>query len=135
MKRSTFIMIKPDAVKRGLVGDIISRFEKIGELGLIEFKMMTRREAKKFYGEHTAKPFFEELISFMTSGPVVGFILHGRNIIERVRKTIGATDPVEAAPGTIRADFGIGNRIMENVVHASANCVDVTREANLFFGE
>lgn len=133
--RSTFVMIKPDAVKRGLIGEIISRLEKIGTISLIECKVLTKRMAKAFYNEHAVQPFFEELVEFMSSGPVIGILLNGRDIIERTRKIIGATDPVEAAPGTIRSDFGIGNRIMENVIHASANCVDANREFDLFFGE
>jgi len=128
----TFIMIKPDGVQRNLIGEIISRFEKKG-LKLTAMKMMdvSRSLAEEHYGEHVGKPFFEELVSFITSGPVVAMVWEGQGAISLARGMMGKTDPSEAAPGTIRGDYGIftGN----NVVHGSDSPQSAEREINLFF--
>lgn len=128
----TFIMIKPDGVQRNLIGEIISRFEKKG-LRLAAMKMMdvSRPLAEEHYGEHVGKPFFEELVSFITSGPVVAMVWEGQGAISLARGMMGKTNPSEAAPGTIRGDYGIftGN----NVVHGSDSPQSAEREINLFF--
>lgn len=128
----TFIMIKPDGVQRNLIGEIISRFEKKG-LRLAAMKMMdvSRSLAEEHYEEHVGKPFFEELVSFITSGPVVAMVWEGQGAISLARGMMGKTNPSEAAPGTIRGDYGIftGN----NVVHGSDSPQSAEREINLFF--
>ncbi|RQD78766.1 MAG: nucleoside-diphosphate kinase [Candidatus Syntrophonatronum acetioxidans] len=128
----TFLMIKPDGVQRNLIGEIISRFEKKG-LKMVAMKMMEvpRSLAEEHYGEHVDKPFFNELVSFITSGPVVAMVWEGQGAISLVRGMMGKTDPSEAVPGTIRGDYGIftGN----NVVHGSDSPQSAEREINLFF--
>lgn len=128
----TFIMIKPDAVQRNLVGEIISRFEKKG-LKLCALKMIhiNRELAEEHYAEHKEKPFFGELVSFITSGPVVAMIWEGQGAVQVVRKMMGSTDPQEAPAGTIRGDFALflGN----NVVHGSDSLESASREIALFF--
>ena len=114
----TFVMIKPDAVKRGLVGEIIARFERKGlKIKALKMKWLTREEAEKLYEVHRGKPFFEELVEFITSGPVVAMILEGDSAVEVVRLMIGPTDGRKAPPGTIRGDFALD--IGVNVIHAS----------------
>ncbi|WP_091349545.1 nucleoside-diphosphate kinase [Anaerobranca gottschalkii] len=131
MERS-FVMIKPDGVKRGLIGEIINRFERKGYI-IKDLKMMTIPEtlAEKHYQEHQQKPFFNELIQYITSGPVVAMILEGENCISGVRTIVGSTDPTKAAPGTIRADYA--TNIRYNVIHASDSPESAQREIDLFF--
>jgi len=128
----TFSMLKPDAVQRGLTGEIIGRFEKKG-LKLVALKLMiiSRELAERHYGEHLGKPFFEELVDFITSGPVVAMVWEGKNAVQVVRTMMGKTDPQEALPGTIRGDFGLftGN----NIVHGSDSLQSADREISLFF--
>ncbi|MBS4032615.1 MAG: nucleoside-diphosphate kinase [Clostridiales bacterium] len=128
----TYIMVKPDGVQRNLVGEIVGRFEKKG-LRLVGMKLMqiSRELASRHYGEHEGKPFFGELIGFITSGPVVAMVWEGLNAISVARTMMGKTNPVEAAPGTIRGDFALfmGN----NVVHGSDSPESAEREINLFF--
>lgn len=128
----TFVMVKPDGVQRHLVGEIISRFEKKG-LQLVGLKMMqvSRELAARHYAEHEGKPFYEGLINFITSGPVVAMVWQGQNAIAIVRNLMGKTNPAEAAPGTIRGDFAMftGN----NVVHGSDSPASAEREIGLFF--
>ena len=114
----TFAMVKPDGVKRGLVGEVVSRLERKG-FKIRELKMMQipRETAERHYGEHQGKPFFDSLVSFITSGPVVAMIVEGENAIPEWRKMMGATNPADAAPGTIRGDFA--STIDENVAHGS----------------
>lgn len=130
----TFSMIKPDAVQRNLIGDIIGRFEKKG-LKLVALKMLqiSREMAERHYAEHIGKPFFEDLVAFITSGPVVAMIWEGKNAVQVVRNMMGKTDPQEALAGTIRGDFGLftGN----NIVHGSDSLESASREINLFFSE
>ncbi|SES81893.1 nucleoside diphosphate kinase [Anaerobranca gottschalkii DSM 13577] len=128
----SFVMIKPDGVKRGLIGEIINRFERKGYI-IKDLKMMTIPEtlAEKHYQEHQQKPFFNELIQYITSGPVVAMILEGENCISGVRTIVGSTDPTKAAPGTIRADYA--TNIRYNVIHASDSPESAQREIDLFF--
>ena len=128
----TFSIIKPDAVRRNLIGDIYSRFEKAG-LVIIGSRMLklTSEQAAGFYAEHEGKPFFEDLCSYMKSGPVMIQVLEGDDAISVNRRLMGATDPKEAAPGTIRADFA--ESIDANAVHGSDSPVSAQREIGFFF--
>lgn len=129
----TFIMVKPDGVERGLVGDIIGRFERKG-LKLENLKMITFDEdlARRHYAEHVEKPFFPELLEFITSGPVVAMEWSGESAITVGRTMMGATNPLEAAPGTIRSDYGIV--VTTNLVHGSDSPESAERELEIFFG-
>ncbi|MBC7109906.1 MAG: nucleoside-diphosphate kinase [Archaeoglobi archaeon] len=130
----TFLMIKPDGVQRGLIGEIIKRIECKG-LKIVAMKMMrvSRELAEKHYEEHRGKPFYESLVSYITSSPVVAMVLEGKNAVQVVRRMIGATDPFEASPGTIRGDFGM--EIGRNVVHAADSHKSAEREISLYFSE
>jgi nucleoside-diphosphate kinase len=134
MKQRTFAMLKPDAVKRRLTGKILSRFEERG-LKVIAAKtlMISEELAKTHYGEHSEKPFFNDLVTYITSGPVFAMVLEGDDVIAQVRKMVGATNPKEAAVGTIRGDFAID--LSRNVVHASDSEQSAEREIKLFFDE
>ncbi|MBC7075875.1 MAG: nucleoside-diphosphate kinase [Syntrophomonadaceae bacterium] len=130
----TFVMVKPDAVQRGLIGEIIKRLEIKG-FKLLGLKMIRINEelARRHYAEHEGKPFFEELVSFITSGPAVAMVWEGNNVIASVRSLMGDTDPVKAAPGTIRGDLGAS--MSRNVIHGSDGPEAAEREINLFFKE
>jgi nucleoside-diphosphate kinase len=129
----TFLMVKPDGVVRGIVGEIITRIEKKGYSISAMKKMLIDVElAKRHYGEHEGKPFFDELVSFITSGPVVAMIVEGDGTVKTIRTMVGSTDPRDAAPGTIRGDFAVD--IGSNVVHASDSIRSADREIELFFG-
>ena len=130
----TLILVKPDAYARGLTGEIISRFERKG-LRLCALKQMelSLETAERHYEEHRGKPFFEPLITFITSGPLVAMILEGDRAVEAARQIIGATDPVEATPGSIRGDFALDTRT--NLVHGSDSPESAGREAGIFFPE
>ncbi|MBM7623283.1 nucleoside-diphosphate kinase [Sporohalobacter salinus] len=130
----TFFMIKPDGVKRNLVGEIISRIEKKG-LTIKAMKMMQISDelAKKHYAEHVDKPFFSDLKEFITSGPVVAMVIEGLGAIKTVRKMMGKTDPAKSTPGSIRGDYALN--ISENIVHGSDSPESAEREINLFFNE
>ena len=130
----TYVMVKPDGVARGLVGEVISRFERKG-LTLEKMRMLTITEelAGRHYAEHTEKPFFGELVDFITSGPVVAMEWSGENAVVVSRTLMGITNPVEAAPGTIRGDFGLV--ITNNIVHGSDSVESAERELGIFFGE
>ena len=129
----TLVLIKPDAVQRGLVGDILSRLERTG-LKLVALKMlqMDREMAERHYAIHRGKPFFEGLVQFITSSPLVAAIFEGPMAVEIVRKAMGETDPVRAAPGTIRGDLALD--IGRNVVHGSDSVETAEQEISLFFG-
>ncbi len=131
-RERTFVIIKPDAVQRGLIGEIISRFERKG-IKIIAMKMLTvsREIAEKHYGVHKNKPFFKPTIEYITSSPVVAMILEGNNIIEIVRKMMGKTNPQEADLGTIRGDFG--QYIGRNIIHGSDGSDTAEFEINLWF--
>lgn len=128
----TFIMIKPDGVQRGLIGQVIQRFEQKG-LQLITAKLMhiPKELAEQHYAEHKEKPFFGELVDFITSGPVMAMVWQGENAIKVAREMMGKTNPAEAAPGTIRGDFGL--QVSMNVIHGSDSPESAEREINLFF--
>jgi len=130
----TLIIIKPDAVQRGLIGRIVTRFERRG-LRIAAMKLMHIDEAlaQRHYAIHEGKPFYEPLIAYITSSPVVVMVLEGNNAIEIVRRTMGATNPAEAAPGTIRADFGL--EIGRNLVHGSDGPDTGAFEIPLFFDD
>ncbi|WP_299089973.1 nucleoside-diphosphate kinase [uncultured Metabacillus sp.] len=128
----TFIMVKPDGVKRGLIGEIVKRFEQKGFTLLnAELMKIDRAKAEEHYMEHQEKPFFGELVDFITSGPVFSMVWEGENIIEVSRMMIGKTSPSEAVPGTIRGDFA--NTKAENVVHGSDSLLSAEREIANFF--
>ena len=129
----TFIMVKPDGVARGLVGDVISRFERKG-LTLEQIRMLESDEelARRHYEEHLEKPFFPELLEFITSGPVVAMEWSGESAITVSRGVMGATDPKQAAPGTIRGDLGL--LVTHNIVHGSDGPESAARELEIFFG-
>lgn len=125
-------MIKPDAVARGLVGRIIGRFEDVGlELERMELGLVTSGEAAANYAEHEGKPFYEGLVAYITSGPVVKMVLSGPNAVGVCRKLMGATNPADAAPGTIRGDLGLV--VDANVVHGSDSPESAEREIGIFF--
>ncbi|MEI4461268.1 nucleoside-diphosphate kinase [Exiguobacterium indicum] len=128
----TFLMVKPDGVERGLIGEIIGRIERKGFI-IREMKMMnvTEELAKAHYEEHAEKPFFGELVAFLTSGPVVALRVEGADVVAVSRLMIGKTKPLEAAPGTIRGDFA--NTMSENVIHGSDSVESAERELALWF--
>ncbi|MBX7237137.1 MAG: nucleoside-diphosphate kinase [Caldilineales bacterium] len=130
----TFIMIKPDGVQRGLVGEIISRFEHRGlKLVAMQFVHVSQALAEAHYAVHKERSFYPGLISYITSGPVVAMVWEGPNAIAAARNTMGATDPVKAAPGTIRADYGL--MIGRNLVHGSDGPETAAFEIGLWFGD
>ena len=130
----TFIMIKPDGVQRGLIGEIISRFERRGlKLVAMKFMHVSRELAEKHYAVHKGRSFYESLIEYITSGPVVAMVWEGTDAIRVARATMGATNPADAAPGTIRADFGI--EIGRNLVHGSDGADTAAFEIGLWFGD
>jgi nucleoside-diphosphate kinase len=131
MERS-LIIVKPDAVQRGLIGEIVRRFENRGlRIAGMKFIQMSRQLASEHYGEHVGKPFYGTLIDYITSAPVLIMALEGKDAIAIARNTIGATSPANAAPGTIRGDFGV--EIGRNLVHGSDGPESAVRELNLFF--
>lgn len=128
----TFVMVKPDGVQRGLVGEIISRLEKKGfQLVGMKLLQMSRDLAGQHYAEHQGKPFFDGLVDFITSGPVVAMVWEGKNVVRIVREMMGATNPVEAAPGTIRGQFAVD--IARNVIHGSDSASSAEREIAFYF--
>ncbi|MCE2456644.1 MAG: nucleoside-diphosphate kinase [Dehalococcoidia bacterium] len=131
---TTLVLLKPDAVQRGLIGEIVNRLEKTG-LKITGMKLMQVSQvlANQHYGEHVGKPFFEGLVSFITSGPIVALAVQGNGAVGIVRKTMGATNPAESPPGTVRGDFGID--IGRNLVHGSDSVESAAREVALFFDE
>jgi nucleoside-diphosphate kinase len=133
LKERTFVLIKPDAVQRGLIGEIISRFERRG-IKIVAMKMISvsRELAEKHYGIHKGKPFFDPTVKYITSSPVIALILEGNNVIEMVRTMMGKTDPQKAALGTIRGDYG--QFIGRNIIHGSDSKDTAKFEINLWFG-
>lgn len=130
----TFVAIKPDGVQRGLIGDIVSRFEKKGlKIVGMKFMQVTKQLAENHYGEHKGKPFFDGLVSFITSGPILAMVLEGKDAIAVSRTVIGATNPVSAAPGTIRGDLAL--EIGRNIVHGSDGPDSAKREIGIFFSD
>ena len=130
----TLILVKPDAFARSLTGEIITRFERKGlRIVALGHMTVTRELAERHYAEHAEKPFFGELVAFITSGPIVAMVLEGRDAVKAARQTIGATNPLDAAPGSIRGDFAI--EMGQNMVHGSDSPDSAAREAALFFPE
>ena len=128
----TFVMVKPDGVRRGLVGEVVRRFEQKGlRLKAMKLIQVSPELAAQHYAEHREKPFYGELISFITSGPAVPMVFEGREAVAVARTLMGATDPAKAAPGTIRGDYAI--EITENIVHGSDSAESADREINLYF--
>jgi nucleoside-diphosphate kinase len=130
----TLILVKPDAFERGLTGEVLARFERKG-LQPVAIKLMTVEEdlANRHYAEHTDKPFFGELISFITRAPLVAMVLEGEKAVEAARQVIGATDPLEAAPGSIRGEYAV--EVTFNLVHGSDSDESARREIELWFPE
>jgi nucleoside-diphosphate kinase len=130
----TLVVIKPDGVRRGLVGEILSRFELKGfAIRRLQMATLSKPQAEEFYAVHRDKPFFPELVTFITSGPVVGAVLSGKDAVATVRRMVGATKSWEAAPGTIRGDFGLG--LTDNTIHASDSAESFAKESSAFFGK
>ena len=130
----TLVILKPDAVQRGLVGEIVARYERRGlKIAAMKFEQVSRETAERHYGEHKGKPFYEGLVGYITSAPSVLMVIEGPDAVGIVRKMNGATKPAEAEPGTIRADFGL--TIGRNLVHASDSAESAEREVGIFFGE
>jgi len=130
----TLILVKPDAFARSLTGEIIARFERKGlKIVALRHMTVTRELAERHYAEHAERPFFGELVEFITSGPIVAMVLEGEEAVKAARQAIGATNPLEAAPGSIRGDFAIATGT--NMVHGSDSPESAAREAGLFFGE
>lgn len=133
MAEQTLIVLKPDSVKRNLVGEILRRFEEKGFV-IKKLKMFTisRSEAEQFYSIHREKPFFNELVTFITSGQIVAAVIEGSDAVNKVRAIIGATKPSEAAPGTVRRDFGTS--LTQNAIHASDSVESFIKESKVIFG-
>ena len=130
----TFFMIKPDGVRRNLVGEVISRVEEKGfEITKIKMMMISKSLAEEHYGEHKDKPFFNDLVEFITSGPVVAMQVEGENVVAQIRNLMGVTNPSDATPGSIRGD--LATELDQNVVHGSDSDISAERELNLFFSE
>ena len=128
----TLVICKPDAVERGLVGEIVSRLERKGlRLVRAELRTIDEETAGRHYAEHREKPFFGELVEFITGGPLVAMVLEGHEAVTAARQVIGATNPLEAAPGSIRGDFGL--EVQTNLVHGSDSPETAERELGLFF--
>ena len=130
----TLILVKPDAFARGLTGEIVARFERKGlKILALRSLTVTRELAERHYAEHAERPFFGELVEFITSGPIVAIVLEGSEAVEAARQVIGATNPLEAAPGSIRGDYAL--EVGRNMVHGSDSPGSAEREVALFFPE
>ena len=128
----TLILVKPDAFARNLTGEIIARFERKGlRLAALNQMAMSRELAERHYAEHAGKGFYEELVQFITSGPLVAMVLEGEQAVQAARQVIGATNPLEASPGSIRGDYAIS--VGQNMVHGSDSVESAVREVSLFF--
>lgn len=130
--QQSLIILKPDVIQRGIIGEIITRLEKRGlKIVAMEFRQLERALVEEHYAEHRDKGFFNDVVSYMVSGPVVTMILEGHDAISQIRETVGKTKPAEATPGSIRHDYGM--MMGRNIIHASANEADAAREVGLFF--
>jgi nucleoside-diphosphate kinase len=130
----TLVLVKPDGVKKGLTGEIVSRLERKGlKIAAMRMLQMDEALARRHYAVHDGKPFFPGLVEFITSGPIVAVVAEGEKVVEVVRKLMGETDPVKAAPGTIRGDYGLD--IGENLIHGSDSEENAQKEIALFFPE
>lgn len=133
MDQKTYVMIKPDAVARALIGAIVSRIEATGlKIERMELGMVSPQEAESNYAEHVGKPFYDSLVAYITSGPVVKMVVSGPEAVALCRKLMGATNPAEAAPGTIRGDFALN--LDANIIHGSDSPASAEREIAIFFG-
>ena len=134
MSQRTLILVKPDGVQRGIIGEVISRIERKGlKLVALELRTIETEIAHAHYAEHAEKPFFGQLVDFITSGPLVALVAEGDRAIEAFRALAGATDPVKATPGTVRGDFAL--EISQNIVHGSDSPESAEREIKIFFPE
>jgi nucleoside-diphosphate kinase len=132
MSERTLILVKPDGVRRGLVGEVISRIERKGlRVAGLDLRTISRETAEQHYAEHVERPFFNELVAFITGGPLVAMVVEGDNAVAAMRGLMGATNPVEATPGSIRGDFA--TVIGENIVHGSDSADSAGREIGIFF--
>ena len=132
MSETTFVMIKPDGVARGLVGEVVARFERKGlRLEMVRMLTIDEQLARRHYAEHVDRPFFPELLEFITGGPVIAMAWSGDSAVSVARTLMGATDPKQAAPGTIRGDLGLA--VTQNIVHGSDSSDSAARELALFF--
>lgn len=132
MSERTLVLVKPDGVRRGLVGEVIGRLERKGmTIAAMELRTLARDLAEEHYGEHREKPFFGELVDFITSGPLVALVAEGPRVIEAWRTMMGVTDPVKATPGSVRGDHALV--VTENLVHGSDSAESAAREIPLFF--
>ncbi|MCS0638093.1 nucleoside-diphosphate kinase [Streptomyces sp. LP05-1] len=133
MTQRTLVLLKPDTVRRGLVGEVIGRVERKAGWAItaLELRTLDRETLERHYGEHVGKPFYEPLVAFMSSGPVVALVVEGERVIEGVRQLAGPTDPIAAAPGSVRGDFG--TIVRENLIHASDSPESAERELKIFF--
>jgi nucleoside-diphosphate kinase len=132
VNQRTLVLVKPDGVARGLVGEVLGRIERRGyRLVAVELRTLTREVAEEHYAEHRDKPFFGELVSFITSGPLVAAVAEGPGVVDAWRTMMGVTDPVKAAPGTVRGD--LATEMGENIAHGSDSPESAAREVALFF--
>ncbi|MEU0687649.1 nucleoside-diphosphate kinase [Streptomyces uncialis] len=133
MTQRSLVLLKPDAVQRGLVGEIVGRIERKADwrITALELRTLDRETLEQHYAEHVGKVFYEPLVTFMSSGPVVALVVEGERVIEGIRVLAGPTDPITAAPGSIRGDFGTITR--ENLIHASDSEESANRELKIFF--
>ena len=132
MSERTLVLVKPDGVRRGLAGEVISRLEKKGlTLVAMELRTLARETAEEHYGEHRERPFFGELVDFITGGPLVALVVEGPNAVAGVRRIMGVTNPVEATPGSLRGDYAL--EIGQNLVHGSDSTESAAREIGIFF--
>jgi nucleoside-diphosphate kinase len=128
----TLVLVKPDGVRRGLVGEVVTRLERKGlTLLALELRTLARETAEEHYGEHRERPFFGELVDFITGGPLVAMVLEGPRAVEAVRTLMGVTDPVKSAPGSLRGDYAL--EIGQNLVHGSDSPESAKREIGIFF--
>jgi nucleoside-diphosphate kinase len=134
LSERTLVLIKPDGVSRGLVGDVVSRIERKGlRIVAMDLRTLDRETAQTHYAEHFGKPFFSSLIEFITAAPLVALVAEGDRAVEAVRSLAGATDPLKAAPGTIRGDYGL--EVQQNIIHGSDSRDSAEREIKIFFPE
>ncbi|MBB1244281.1 nucleoside-diphosphate kinase [Streptomyces durbertensis] len=133
MSQRTLVLLKPDAVRRGLIGEIVGRIESKADwrITAMELRTLDRSTLEQHYAEHQGRPFYEPLVEFMASGPSVALVVEGERVIEGVRTLAGPTDPIQAAPGTIRGDYG--TIVRENLIHASDSTESAEREMKIFF--
>ena len=132
MSERTLVLVKPDGVRRGLVGEVVTRLERKGlTLVALELRTLARETAEEHYGEHRERPFFGELVDFITGGPLVALVVEGPRAVEAVRTLMGVTDPVKSAPGSLRGDYAL--EIGQNLVHGSDSPESAEREIEIFF--